>query len=204
MADYNLVPVPVHLEEGDGVLPLAGVTVGGPLAELLASELATLIGRDVPVVQEPVVSLAVEDGGEAGSYELAITPGGATVTGADRAGLRYGIFTLAQLARRAGEGWELPAVFYRRLPDRTSYNIDGSVDHRWAAFVFSCVASQFEKLQALLAAEAITRDLLGYTAVTDTEIVHRVFVENAGDQYDGEARRHLVTVKVEALCTARA
>ena len=102
------------------------------------------------------------------------------------------------------EGWELPAVFYRRLPDRTSYNIDGSVDHRWAAFVFSCVASQFEKLQALLAAEAITRDLLGYTAMTDTEIVHRVFVENAGDQYDGEARRHLVTVKVEALCTARA
>ena len=116
MADYNLVPVPVHLEEGDGVLPLAGVTVGGPLAELLASELATLIGGDVPVVQEPVVSLAVEDGGEAGSYELAITPGGATVTGADRAGLRYGIFTLAQLARRAGEGWELPAVAIQDAP----------------------------------------------------------------------------------------
>lgn len=117
MANHNLVPVPAHLEEGNGALPLAGVTVRGPQAGLLASELGTLTGSDVPVATgEPVVSLAVAGGGVAGSYELAVTPDGATVTGADRAGLRYGIFTLVQLARRAGEGWELPAVAIQDAP----------------------------------------------------------------------------------------
>lgn len=99
------------------------------------------------------------------------------------------------------EDWKLPAVFYKRLKPRVSYNIDGSVDHQWVAFAFTCVASQFDKLQARQAADAIIQDLAGFTAVTEEETLHRVFAEDDGDDYDGEARRHLVKVVVEALCT---
>ena len=100
------------------------------------------------------------------------------------------------------EDWQLPAVFYRRLKPKVSYNMDGSVDHQWVAFAFTCVASQFDKLQARQAADAIIKDLVGFSAVGEEETLHRVFAEDDGDDYDGEARRHLVKVVVEVLCTA--
>ncbi len=55
--------------------------------------------------------------------------------------------------------------------------------------------------QALEAALAICADFADFAAVLEHETVHRVFVEDGGDQYDGEARRHLVTVTVEAIYT---
>ena len=99
------------------------------------------------------------------------------------------------------EDWALPAVFYRRVKTPTTYNIDATIDHQRPVFAFSCVAAQFEKAQALAAAQAIVKDFQDFSAVTDEETVHRVFVDDAGDQYDGEARRHVVTVTVEAICT---
>ena len=99
------------------------------------------------------------------------------------------------------EDWTLPAVFYRRIKTPTTYNIDGTIDHQRPIFAFSCVAAQFEKAEALEAALAICADFKGFTAVVDYETVHGVFVEDGGDQYDGEARRHIVTVTVEAIYT---
>lgn len=99
------------------------------------------------------------------------------------------------------EDWTLPAVFYKRLPSPTTWNIDGSMDHKRPKFAFSCVAAQFEKAQALEAAQAICADFEEFSAVAEHETVHRVFVEDGGDQYDGEARRHVVTVMVEAIYT---
>src|SRR5687768_15747141 len=40
------------------------------------------------------------------------------------------------------EDWTLPAVFYKRLPSPTTWNIDGSMDHKRPKFAFSCVAAQ--------------------------------------------------------------
>ena len=99
------------------------------------------------------------------------------------------------------EDWSLPAVFYRRINTPTTYNTDGTIDHQRPKFAFSCVAAQFEKAQALKAALAICADFADFAAVLEHETVHRVFVEDGGDQYDGEARRHLVTVTVEAIYT---
>ena len=99
------------------------------------------------------------------------------------------------------EDWTLPAVFYHRIKTPTTYNIDGTIDHQRPKFAFSCVAAQFEKAQALEAALAICADFKEFTAVVDHETIHGVFVEDGGDQYDGEARRHIVTVTVEAIYT---
>ena len=76
------------------------------------------------------------------------------------------------------------------------------MDHKRPKFAFSCVAAQFEKAQALAAALAICADFEDFSAVSEHETVHRVFVEDGGDQYDGEARRHVVTVMV-GVCWRR-
>lgn len=99
------------------------------------------------------------------------------------------------------EGWPLPAVFYRRMKTPTTYNTDGTIDHQRPVFEFACVAAQFEKAQALETALAICADFRQWSAVAEHETVHGVFVDDGGDQYDGEARRHVVTVRVEAIYT---
>ncbi|MFT3886870.1 MAG: family 20 glycosylhydrolase [Arachnia sp.] len=110
MAELHLVPAPLHIEEGEGSFPLASATVSGPLSDLLAAELGTLTGAEPSVVDQGGIVLLVDGEGPAESYRLTVTPDGVRVAAADLSGLRYGVFTLAQLARRTGEAWELPAV----------------------------------------------------------------------------------------------
>ena len=151
MSDLHLVPVPARVEVREGVFPLAGAEVEGLLAELLASELAAVIGSlvstrrfagahaaaqpaddlgsaqpadDLGSAQpaddlgsaRPAIVLGIDGEGAPESYRLEVAPSGVRLVGADRAGLRYGIFTLVQLARRAGDSWELPAVVIEDAP----------------------------------------------------------------------------------------
>jgi hexosaminidase len=66
------------------------------------------------------IQLAVKAGGPSESYRLDASADGVTVTGADAAGLFYGVQTLSQLIARHGDGWEIPAVTIQDAP-RFSY-----------------------------------------------------------------------------------
>lgn len=133
MSELNLVPAPAVVAPGEGAFPLDGAVIAGPLAELLASELQTVIGsllstraavdsvdatrlNQRSVAAEGSIVLSIDGEGPAESYRLVVTPSGVRLAGADRAGLRYGVFTLAQLARHGAEGWELPAVAVEDAP----------------------------------------------------------------------------------------
>ena len=48
--------------------------------------------------------------------DLVVAGGTAVVTGADPAGLFYGVHTLVQLIRPAGDGWEIPVVVIDDAP----------------------------------------------------------------------------------------
>ena len=58
----------------------------------------------------PLVTLGIERGGAAESYRLVADEASVTVTGADPAGLFYGVQTLGQLIARDGDDWVVPAV----------------------------------------------------------------------------------------------
>jgi N-acetyl-beta-hexosaminidase len=50
------------------------------------------------------------------AYEIAVDEASVVVTGADAAGLFYGVQTLAQLVRRDGDAWVIPAVTIADVP----------------------------------------------------------------------------------------
>lgn len=115
-----LVPLPAYLEVVDAAgLPLTAATaVSGPDSDLLRTLVATRTGI-APAgtsATTPTVTLAVEPGGAPESYRITVDATTATVTGADAAGLFYGIHTLVQLIRPAGDGWEIPAVVIEDAP----------------------------------------------------------------------------------------
>lgn len=56
------------------------------------------------------VELRVTPGGAPESYRIDVAEASVVVTGADAAGLFYGVQTLGQLIARDGAGWSLPAV----------------------------------------------------------------------------------------------
>ncbi|WP_214466659.1 beta-N-acetylhexosaminidase [Microbacterium flavescens] len=58
----------------------------------------------------PTVTVAIERGGPAESYRLVADEASVTITGADDAGLFYGVQTLGQLIARDGDDWIVPAV----------------------------------------------------------------------------------------------
>ncbi|GAA1927632.1 beta-N-acetylhexosaminidase [Microbacterium aoyamense] len=59
---------------------------------------------------EPGIVLRIERGGAPESYELVANEASIVVTGADAAGLFYGVQTLGQLVRPDGGSWIVPAV----------------------------------------------------------------------------------------------
>lgn len=125
-----VIPAPVELEPGEGVLDLTTVAVDAPDAttgrlagELLATAGATVAGPGVPAT--PVVLVLDPAAGPEGSrsperYTLTVTADGATVGAPERAGLLHGVRTLRQLvnARRgeAGGPVEAGAVVVRDAP----------------------------------------------------------------------------------------
>ncbi|CAL4860653.1 family 20 glycosylhydrolase [Microbacterium sp. MM2322] len=111
MLPLPLVPSPAHIEvSGDAPLPLtgAGITGDPDAAAHLRTLIAARTGLDLPEGDDIV--LAVTDGGPAESYRLEVSATGIRITGADAAGLFYGVQTLGQLVRRDGERWVVPSV----------------------------------------------------------------------------------------------
>lgn len=135
-----LVPLPASTVVADAPgLPLTpATTVSGPDADLLRALVATrtgieLHGSDAKAGENgseiasrariegvshstPAITLAVVPGGAPESYRIAVDGTSAAVTGADPAGLFYGVHTLVQLIRPAGDGWEIPAVIIKDAP----------------------------------------------------------------------------------------
>jgi hexosaminidase len=123
-----VIPAPVELEPGEGVLDLTAVTIDAPddVTARLAGELLAGAGAAVgPRGGVPVVLTPDPAAGPAGSdsperYTLTVTGDGATVAAPGRAGLLHGVRTLRQLVN-AGRGetggpLEVGAVVVRDAP----------------------------------------------------------------------------------------
>ncbi len=114
-----VVPAPASITAVDAApFRIDGETalVGGPDA---TAELAAIIrvrtGLDLQTAEAAddagdAIEVRVEPGGAAESYRIVADAASIIVTGADDAGLFYGIHTLAQLITATGEGWVVPAV----------------------------------------------------------------------------------------------
>lgn len=127
----GLVPVPAAVELLDAA-PLGlgdGVAIEGPgdavaaLARLIAAR--TGLGAVDGGVR---IVLTVEDdaegAGAAESYRLTVDETAVTVTGADAAGLFYGIQTLGQLIDHRDDRWTVPAV---RIEDAPRFAYRGAM-----------------------------------------------------------------------------
>ena len=137
-----VVPAPASIEAGSGA-PFrltAGTAVSGDrdasaaLAEIVAAR--TGIELASTGAASGGIDLRIASGGEAESYEIAVVGAGPTrpeapgdasaapgvgvgtvvVTGADAAGLFYGVQTLGQLIARDGDAWTVPAVAIADAP----------------------------------------------------------------------------------------
>lgn len=111
MLPLPLVPFPADVDVADAPafdLSRAGLRGDPDAATALRSTVAARTGIDLP--DGDAISLAVQDGGPAESYTLEVETTGIRITGADAAGLFYGVQTLGQLVRRDGERWVVPAV----------------------------------------------------------------------------------------------
>ncbi|MEI2269135.1 beta-N-acetylhexosaminidase [Microbacterium sp. No. 7] len=106
-----LVPFPADVDVRNGPafdLSGAGLTGESDAETALRSLITARTGLDLP--DGDGIVLAVQDGGPAESYVLEAAATGIRLTGADAAGLYYGVQTLGQLVRRDGERWVVPAV----------------------------------------------------------------------------------------------
>ncbi|MAP62420.1 MAG: beta-N-acetylhexosaminidase [Microbacterium sp.] len=119
-----LVPYPLSVTEhdapafrlDDGV----GITGDDTCAEQLRRALATVTGDALG--RGEGIRLEIIAGGPAESATIEVSSAGVVVTGADAAGLFYGVHTLVQLVRRDAEGWSIPAV---SISDRPRFSYRG-------------------------------------------------------------------------------
>ncbi|MFJ6679805.1 family 20 glycosylhydrolase [Microbacterium sp. NPDC091382] len=112
-----LVPFPAHIDVRRGPafdLSGAGLSADPDAATALRSLVAARTGLDLP--DGDGIVLTVQDGGPAESYVLEAAATGIRVTGADAAGLHYGVQTLGQLIRRDGDRWAVPPVRVEDAP----------------------------------------------------------------------------------------
>ncbi|SIT88276.1 beta-N-acetylhexosaminidase [Microbacterium sp. RU33B] len=115
----SVVPAPAALEASGAApfaLTAATSVTGDPDA---VSALAGLIGARTgmtPAGTGPAIELRIDPSTDSGteaaaeSYRIVAGEASVAVTGADAAGLFYGVQTLGQLISRDGEGWSIPAV----------------------------------------------------------------------------------------------
>ncbi|MGA7147608.1 MAG: family 20 glycosylhydrolase, partial [Microbacterium sp.] len=112
--DLALVPLPAALEQIDAEpfrLTADTSVEGDPDAAAALLALVQLrTGLTPDGTGEATVNLRIEAGGAAESYRLTAGAASVDVTGADAAGLFYGVQTLSQLVARDGEHWVVPAV----------------------------------------------------------------------------------------------
>jgi N-acetyl-beta-hexosaminidase len=121
-----VVPAPAAIDTGRGA-PFAldeRTRIAGAddaAVEALATLIRARTGLDVATTEPTAgkattIELEVSPGGEAESYRLTADAAAIVITGADAAGLFYGIQTLGQLIARDGDSWTVPAVTIEDAP----------------------------------------------------------------------------------------
>ena len=115
-----VVPAPASLEQSAGAFGLSETTRIEGEADAVAA-LSSLIEartgmRLTADGDGPAVTLRIERGGPAESYALVADEASVTITGADAAGLFYGVQTLAQLIAHDTDAWTVPAVTIHDTP----------------------------------------------------------------------------------------
>ncbi|WP_082569103.1 beta-N-acetylhexosaminidase [Microbacterium sp. Root180] len=109
-----VVPAPASLQPAEGApfrLESASVTGEADAVATLSALVAARSGIDLAADGEgPAIDLRIERGGAAESYRLTADEASVVVTGADAAGLFYGVQSLGQLVQPSGDGWIIPAV----------------------------------------------------------------------------------------------
>jgi hexosaminidase len=116
-----VVPAPVSIEAGsDAPFRLASTTVvkgDTDAAAALSAIVEARTGLSLATGDGAVIELRVDAGsGAPESYRIAADEASVVVTGADAAGLFYGVQTLGQLIARDGDGWVVPAVTIEDAP----------------------------------------------------------------------------------------
>lgn len=116
-----VVPAPVFIEAGSGApfrLSPATTLTGDPDAVAgLTAIVRARTGLDPVVADGAPVELRIDpDAAAPESYRIAADEASVIVSGADAAGLFYGVQTLGQLVTRDGEDWVIPAVSIRDSP----------------------------------------------------------------------------------------
>jgi N-acetyl-beta-hexosaminidase len=116
-----VVPAPSSIEAGSGApFRLTETTSLAGDADATAALAALVVARTgLPLATADGaadVELRVTPGGAPESYRIDVAEASVVVTGADAAGLFYGVQTLGQLIARDGAGWSLPAVTIEDAP----------------------------------------------------------------------------------------
>ncbi|MFC8681158.1 family 20 glycosylhydrolase [Microbacterium ureisolvens] len=117
-----VVPAPASIEAGSGApfrlssaTGLAGDTdaaaaLAGIIAACTGLTLQTGSGGGIELRIDPSTGSGTGTGGRPESYRIAVDEASVVITGADAAGLFYGVQTLGQLLVRDGDAWSVPAV----------------------------------------------------------------------------------------------
>lgn len=122
-----VVPAPASIEAGSGapfrLSSATTVTGDTDAATALAAIVEARTGVALTTADASAdIELRVDRsagsgaGNSAESYRIAVDEASVIVTGADAAGLFYGVQTLGQLIARDGEGWTVPAVTIEDAP----------------------------------------------------------------------------------------
>lgn len=118
MSSPPLVPYPATVRARSGRFVLAGSEIAGE-ADAVA-ELARLVrartSLELPLSGAGAVRVQIRAGGPAESYAFTVDDRTVTVTGADAAGLFYGVQTLAQAITPNGGEWVIPAMEVEDAP----------------------------------------------------------------------------------------
>ena len=116
-----VVPAPVSIEAGAGApFRLASATTvegSTDAAAALSAIVEARTGLALTAGDGAEIALRVDAGsGVPESYRIAADAASVVVTGADAAGLFYGVQTLGQLIARDADGWKIPSVTIEDAP----------------------------------------------------------------------------------------
>ena len=122
-----VVPAPASIQAGSGASfhVTAETSIQGDadasasLAALITARTGQAPGTTDSTASDPSptsISLRIAEGGPAESYRLTADEASVVVTGADPAGLFYGVQTVGQLIASGKDGWTIPAVTIEDAP----------------------------------------------------------------------------------------
>src|SRR5207342_3817766 len=102
-------PAPSSIESGDGgpftLDAKTQITGDADAAAALAGLVSARTGLTLASGGDGGIQLSIASGGPAESYRIESDADSIVVTGADAAGLFYGVQTLGQLIAKQGDGW---------------------------------------------------------------------------------------------------